>query len=269
MALMQPPAGTTAHQLRMVMPMVLLVVSLSSAMAGIGCRDENGNPVDWFIAIKHPDGTDYSYTDSNSRGRFSAGAGLDSNYGSISATLEQFYGAGSSDGYLQYNDQTPDGKASGSKGHTKGVVAFDSDGGYWLIHSVPRYPIDHGSSYSYPVDEERYGQSFLCLSLDVSTLETVGQQFMYTRPQLYGSPHISSDLAGRVPTLKQVLEGGSNGWIHNGESNNAEIRTKGGADFTSFAKTASWGQDLYAQLVAPHYRSGVLAETWMNGVGAL
>ena len=83
------------------------------------------------VTVQHPDGTDYSYTDSNSRGRFSAGAGLDSNYGSISATLEQFYGAGSSDGYLQYNDQTPDGKASGSKGHTKGVVAFDGDGGYW------------------------------------------------------------------------------------------------------------------------------------------
>lgn len=45
---------------------VLLSASVSSAAVNPGCKDRNGKPVDWFIALKLPAGTNYAYTDSTS-----------------------------------------------------------------------------------------------------------------------------------------------------------------------------------------------------------
>ncbi len=63
-------------------------------------------------------------------------------------------------------DQTPDDKEHTSNGHTKGDMAFDANGGFWLVHSVPRFPAATGSgSYAgYPAYAKEYGQSFICMS---------------------------------------------------------------------------------------------------------
>ena len=48
-------------------------------------------------------------------------------------------------------------------------MAFDAQQGFWLIHSVPRFPVGVveylKNGYEYPQRETRYGQSFLCLTL--------------------------------------------------------------------------------------------------------
>jgi deoxyribonuclease-2 len=46
-------------------------------------------------------------------------------------------------------------------------MAFDAKGGFWLVHSVPRFPFDRASSepYTYPAYAKTYGQSFICLTL--------------------------------------------------------------------------------------------------------
>jgi len=38
-----------------------------------------------------------------------------------------------------------------------------------------------------------------------------------------------------------------------------------GTNFTSFSKTGQWGQELYADLVAPGLESDLLVETWIRG----
>jgi hypothetical protein len=63
-----------------------------------------------------------------------------------------------------FADQTPDDKQHGSNGHTKGDMAFDANGGFWLVHSVPRFPVATGNSYGYPAYAKEYGQSFICMS---------------------------------------------------------------------------------------------------------
>lgn len=73
-----------------------------------------------------------------------------------------------------YNDQPPEHRSQANKGHTKGVVLADKTGGLWLIHSVPNFPL-LSSNYTYPRTGAEYGQSFLCISLDLKNLNAVGE----------------------------------------------------------------------------------------------
>ncbi|KAJ8898399.1 hypothetical protein PR048_003759 [Dryococelus australis] len=82
--------------------------------------------------------------------------------------------------WILYNDQPPNGNVSFNKGHTKGVVMCKPDGGLWLVHSIPHYPpspTGMSGGYSYPHSGLTYGQSFLCLSLNVKQMDLVGKHW--------------------------------------------------------------------------------------------
>lgn len=49
-----------------------------------------------------------------------------------------------------------------------GVIAFDSQSGFWLIHSTPLFPPIRAHGYSYPYTADKHGQSFLCISMATS-----------------------------------------------------------------------------------------------------
>lgn len=76
---------------------------------------------------------------------------------------------------LMYNDETPNGTSSESLAHAKGVVAFDGESGFWLTHSVPRFPPPPEDGYSYPPTGTRYGQTMLCVTLDSEQAHVVGK----------------------------------------------------------------------------------------------
>jgi len=61
--------------------------------------------------------------------------------GAIVDTIQQLYSSlGESYAYALYNDETDESKKSSTRAHAKGVVLFGKTKGFWLIHSVPRYP---------------------------------------------------------------------------------------------------------------------------------
>lgn len=83
---------------------------------------------------------------------------------------------------LMYNDEFPNGTSSETSAHAKGVVAFDGQSGFWLVHSVPRFPPapDGGppgtkGNYSYPTTGLRYGQTMLCVSLPLHQADLIGK----------------------------------------------------------------------------------------------
>ena len=87
---------------------------------------------------------------------------------------------------LMYNDEFPNGTSSESAAHAKGVVAFDGQSGFWLVHSVPRFPpapagsdnsnpAETQANYSFPATGLRYGQTMLCVSLPLSQADLVGK----------------------------------------------------------------------------------------------
>ena len=78
---------------------------------------------------------------------------------------------------LIYNDENPNGNTSFNHAHSKGVIVMGKSVGFWLVHSVPKYPsLLAAKRYGYPHTGQMYGQSFLCISLATSaSAESIGR----------------------------------------------------------------------------------------------
>lgn len=87
-----------------------------------------------------------------------------------------------------YNDEPTNAQVDNNHGHTKGVVVANDISGFWMIHSVPKFPpdLEHGI-YDYPHTGTIYGQSFLCISFTGDQLGAVGKQLQYNEPKFYSS----------------------------------------------------------------------------------
>lgn len=252
------------HTLLVIMALAMAIVSVQ-AMAP-GCINEEGNIVDWWVIIKMPNGHQYLYASSDdvhaNISDFKAPShGLDDPSSALGQTLTQIYSnkGASNIGYFAYNDQTP-GKTSSTNGHAKGVVEFTKDGGFWLVHSLPLFADLSASSFNMGSNSQNYGQSFLCMTLGFDQLDIVGQQLAYYRPLLFGDSNFPSTLTSSLPNLYSVFQGNYNA---DSASNIAPL-TVGGYQFVSFAKTAKWGQDVYGDLIGPHFQSSLLVESWMR-----
>ena len=187
---------------------------------------------------------------------------IDSSRSAPGYTLSQIYGSSADTvGYAMYNDEFPDGTDK-DLAHSKGVLGYDSSGGFWLIHSVPRYPPPYGESYSYPDSGKRFGQSMLCISLSLSEINTVGRQIQTNGPSFYDY-HMPHDL---TPSLTDLYDATVNqNRIDDPPYKIARLVSKRGMEFTSFAKSRDYGKDLYAMLVAPALHKPLLVETWIRG----
>uniref|UniRef100_A0A2A4J8U9 Uncharacterized protein n=1 Tax=Heliothis virescens TaxID=7102 RepID=A0A2A4J8U9_HELVI len=158
-------------------------------------------------------------------------------------------------------------------GHTKGVILGDKFTSLWLVHSVPRFPplpdIMNGlnvSGYDYPSTGMKYGQSFLCVSVQTSTLNQIATQLKYNEPLLVYT-HIPQEFDSELPNLVDVVRNktiDASPWYHI-----ESFETLVGRKFLSFAKSAMFNDDLYSGLVAEVLQSDLLVESWTNGPGTL
>lgn len=55
-----------------------------------------------------------------------------------------------------------------------GDIAFDQTSGFWLVHSVPKFPPHLQDGYGYPDSGMMFGQSFLCITLDYKYFNVIG-----------------------------------------------------------------------------------------------
>uniref|UniRef100_A0A0A9Y189 Deoxyribonuclease-2-alpha n=1 Tax=Lygus hesperus TaxID=30085 RepID=A0A0A9Y189_LYGHE len=273
------------YELEMKQLLVILCAVLGTALsAGLQCKDEEGNNVDWYVVYKIPEGCssqsgitsgkEYMFITSNTvekRWTFSKKT-MAENTNIISRTIENMYQKSDKELWLVYNDQGPARTRSktinaireiidllwNKHGHTKGVVGANSEGGFWLVHSIPRFPtLD---SYNYPHNALRNGQSALCISLSAEELDKIGNAFKYNFPDFVRSQY-SDELGAKFPTLKEAAEGGK---TSNAPWNNSfAITSKGGVQFETFAKGKSFGKDLYEWL-ASALETDMYAETWQN-----
>ncbi|XP_058823458.1 plancitoxin-1 isoform X2 [Topomyia yanbarensis] len=258
--------------------LLLLTVLFQGGLFELGCRDEENNLVDWYYLYKLPheyfdrnttsSGFRYAFMTSAGSGKWQLSERTVNDSASIPGrTLQPVLDeSGSSSLALLYNDEPPENSTDGLRGHTKGVVATDGTSGFWLVHSVPKYPPPLGQSYQYPSSGKLFGQSYLCISVAADQMELIGMQLLLNEPHVY-SFRIPEELQDRFPRLVKVTQ------METDESppywKVLDLTSRGGTTFHSFAKNRFFKKELYADFIAPALQVGLQVETWQHGAGNL
>ncbi|ROT83636.1 deoxyribonuclease-2-alpha [Penaeus vannamei] len=262
-----------------------------------GCRDQNGKPVDEFVVYKLPkdrnspfgplrEGSAYMYLTPETAVRLQSGGvssvlsqysdsasgwvlsniSINHERSMLAWTLSRLYSDPErlkNTAYIMYNDEFPNNTKSFTKGHTKGVVLLTELGGFWLIHSVPKYPPPPEDGYSYPSSGQHYGQTMLCISLPAHQANNVGQLLFYNEPFIYSS-NMPSALEQKFAMLDRVIRGDQHPqgpqWFRI-----VNLISQRGKRFMAFAKYRKYNDDLYSGLVAPVLKTNIAVETWRNG----
>jgi len=247
--------------------------------------DENGKPVDWWFIYKVPElgagaGTDaatgYEYvyydaridSDPNPRNRNVAKSPylLNSDKGALNQTLDSvfnnFKNPPASIGWILYNDEMPAAvkrKDDAHKGHTKGVIAFDttSKTAYWLLHSWPKFADPGATSDPTP----KYGQTYLCISLDLDTASKLAAQMAdHQEPQIYFPNPAKLSKTDPLYLLTQPLNPNPSG-----DADVIDLKSIGGMPFKVLAKNKEWNDDFWNDWVGPKLGDDMDDETWIRG----
>ena len=241
----------------------------------LNALDEGGNPVDWWFAYKVPKlgteatnpaalGYEYIYYDQDVGKVVKSPYLLTDGKGALDLTLNSvFENPADTTGWILYNDEMPadaNRPDNGNFGHTKGVIAFDtaSKTALWLLHSWPKYADPHAAQMPTPI----YGQTFLCLSLDMATASGIAAQIAnHQEPQVY-LPRIPAtlDKNDALYKLAQPLVPDPPS-----EADAIDCTTRGGLAFKVIAKNREWGKDFWIDLVGPTLGSDIDVESWIRG----
>jgi deoxyribonuclease II len=250
----------------------------------LSAMDEKGNPVDWWFMYKVAGkskisdgskaiGTEYVYFDADTpdNGKLTLSSRHVDKDGALPNTLNQLYGAAAANkhlGWFFYNDENPiDGKTSSSRGHTKGVLAFDlgRNTAFWLVQSTPKFPPK--GKYSFPGTGMPNAQTLLCITLENADVAKAlaNQMFAAQQPNVYLASNLPVELANvpndpRVELMKNKVASGETP-----VTVTIPFRSKGGVKFMSMAKNKYWGLDFYNDLVGPAIHENLDVETWEHG----
>ncbi|CAB3402798.1 unnamed protein product [Caenorhabditis bovis] len=255
---------------------LLLALLIGSSQASIQCKDNNNNPVDWFVFYKLPhlynhndnfpisNGTGFLYLDEFDTNWKLMDEGMDVENNAIFYTLQQYYKSDNNSvfSYL-YNDEWPDSDIwSPTSGHAKGVSVFDRSTGFWMLHSIPKFPsVDE---FRFPRNARWYGQMGVCISFPTLTLNDIALQLFYYNTFTYHI-NVPDYFANTVPLLNRLKNGD---YQRNAPYTSIKIlKSLDGKNFKHFAKTGNFGKDLYADLVVPEVRSSLKVEIWNHQSG--
>ncbi|XP_061574532.1 deoxyribonuclease-2-alpha [Cololabis saira] len=272
---------------------LLIFLPLRGKTSPISCYNEKGDAVDWFYLYKLPKehhstsptrGEQYLLLDKGSAGWTEGKETVNSTVGALGRTVGQLYSQrkGSEVAYVLYNDQPPSGEfgdrwadsGESSGGHTKGVVLVDKTQGFWLVHSTPNFPPRRREGqYYYPGSGVNNGQNFICVTYPLERFQTIGEQLQINQPKVYDCD-VPASLASLLSALAAVCGKNqpssrlvpSDTAVAN---RSVTLTSKGGTDFISFAKGASFDNDLYHSWVAPALRSDLLVQFWIRSTGIL
>lgn len=255
----------------------LILLGTLVMVNSLSCLSEAGKPVDWYIVYKLPilpksinpvmyRGLGFYYMDADSPSWTLSKVGINGSVTNpVFNTLQQIYSLSKDDSYMyiMYNDQSPSSESL-NHGHTKGVVSFDMENGFWMVHSTPRFPPLKTSGWAWPDSAMDYGQAFLCVSYPTAMMDKIGEQFLYTYPKIYDKLFPVSFVA-KSPIMSKILGGSQSHvtqlpWYHK-----MTLVSTGGHQFVSYAKFGKFMADLYDNLVAVDLHSDLMVETWQKG----
>lgn len=265
----------SARLLRTVLILLFLVFFGVLEAKTISCRNEDGDAVDWFAFYKLPKrqdkkrkdtGLEYLYLDSTTKTWRRSKQLMNSTKSVLGRTLQQLYEAHASQdnntAYLIYNDGVPNAvNYSGKYGHTKGLLLWNRVQGFWLIHSIPRFPSVPEEGYDYPLTGKKNGQTGICVTFKYSQYKAIDSQLLIYNPNIY-SCFIPSTFHLELIYMPQLCTGFRSVKIP--KRSLITLRSARGQKFLHFAKPASYLDDIFAAWMAQELKTHLLTETWQR-----
>ena len=237
------------------------------------CLDENGNAVDYWIAIKASSSSYYYYYDENSNSiQFTKSNYLvnQTSKGSIMQTVNQIYSFSSNENIAlgMYSDEPPESStASSTYAHSKGILLSDNTQGFWLTHSKPNWPASRnttlGLNAAIGFPDDTYAQHLMCITINSTTANTIAKGLYIDRSKIYSSYYTTS-IISTMPSFYSWIQQSAKSSITNSTYILYSLK---GNKFVQFAKSKEWDKDLWDDFVAPYYKSPMNIETWINGAG--
>ena len=247
--------------------LLLLSGLLRFTQAKVSCLGEDASAVDWFAVLSSGTGSaEYWYIDSSelsddsfAKSKFT----LDqSSTGALMQSVSQIYNDDSnkdltndstSIAYAMYNDEPPPSSTESSTyAHAKGILMADTDSAAWIVHSKPHWPDADSPA---PLPDFQYAQSFMCITLTLSEFESISALLQTSYPYFYAS-NLPDSL--NLPNFSALISK---------TKVDATSDSYSFGDFAAFAKSRTWGKDLWEDLVAPSMGGGMYVETWRDGSG--
>uniref|UniRef100_A0A3B5B0E7 Deoxyribonuclease-2-alpha n=1 Tax=Stegastes partitus TaxID=144197 RepID=A0A3B5B0E7_9TELE len=235
--------------------LLILCAPLGGEASPISCYNDQGEAVDWFYIYKLPkehgrkspiEGERYLLLEKGSAGWTDGKGSVNETTGALGRTVGQLYSQGKL-AYILYNDQKPS----------------EDFGDRWVD--------DGGSRGGHTKGESRSSDSGSCLRSDL--LCATGEQLQINQPYVYDCD-VPESLASVVPALaavckKKHLSGQMFPHVKPVSNRSVTLTSKDGTDFISFAKGASFDNDLYHSWVAPTLQSDLLVQFWIRSTGIL
>ncbi|XP_075689038.1 deoxyribonuclease-2-beta isoform X1 [Rhinoderma darwinii] len=251
--------------------LVLCLFVVSLVTCEIACRNEDGDPVDWFAVYKLPErringtygpGLDYLYLDSKSQGWQVSKFLINMTQGAMAHVLQQLYQSykRNDTAYMLYNDSPPVINSSFTKrGHSKGALLFDRYQGFWLVHSIPHFPPFPEDGFGYPSTGRRYGQGALCVTYKYNQFTQIAAQLLYYNPNVYNCS-IPDIYQKDLWDLYRICQGFQFPWIET--TRLASLESAQGESFLNFAKSKYFHDDIFTAWMAQKLQTDLLTETW-------
>nr|XP_006120350.1 deoxyribonuclease-2-beta isoform X1 [Pelodiscus sinensis] len=255
---------------------LLLLSSIGSLWpAEISCRNEDGDPVDWFLLYKLPKyirkespgtGLEYMYMDSLMQAWQLSKFLINMTQSALGQTLNQLYEAykskNDSTAYVIYNDDVPHSKHySRKQGHAKGFLLLDKSQGFWGIHSIPLFPPFPEEGYRYPPTGKQNAQMAICVTFRFNQFAEIDKQLLCYNPNIYNCS-IPDIFHSDLPNLQKLCVGSVLPlipWRHLSKLQSAQ-----GENFLHFAKSRFFVDDIYVAWMAQLLQTDLLAESWQH-----
>jgi deoxyribonuclease-2 len=228
--------------------------------ASLACMsDINGQPIEYWYAIKYPKGFKYSFGFPGQSLMESEYDMQDTDRGTLTWTMEQLWNPNIS--YIIYNDESPLNKPyNPTYGHTKGILATDGTQGFWLQHSTPKWPLGPTYAASYEGLTSNgfdYGQHFFCLTLSHNEIEHLAGHLELNHPNIQDS-QIGSEAGANMTAL-------ATGYYSTAPICDTITLRTASHDWTVFAKTSKWNNELYSECIQPLLDEPLYVESWIRG----
>ncbi|CAI4221266.1 unnamed protein product [Auanema sp. JU1783] len=251
---------------------ILFLCFLVQIDCRIGCKGLTGSKVDWFIVYKLPageknanQGKAFLYVDSKNPQWALSKKDIEDDSVAVGATVKQIYKREPTAFHLMYSDDGPNTKADSYRGHSKGVLLFDSSTGFWLVHSAPNFPPT--ASYAYPASGVKFAQTFMCVSINTNDLGNIGDQLRFIQATPFDQ-NLPAKFATRFPVLRNVVAKQSLPQSATVFTSVKHMKTVDGVVIHSFAKHKKFQKDLWHDLVAPEMGTNLAVQSWLNGGAA-